>query len=89
MLNCVLLGLKFPEPLDVHFPVVVIPPIVPLTVTVGLLAQTETLAGPALAVGISVMVTLIVSLDKAHIPLAVVVKISLTLPLAVSAELGR
>ena len=84
-----LLGLKLPVPDDVHFPVVVLPPIVPFTATVGLLAQTETVAGPALAVGISVMVIFMVSLASGQIPLAVDVNTSFTEPAAVSAELGK
>ena len=86
--NCILLGLKLPDPFEVHFPVVDVPAIVPETATVGLFAHTEKLGGPASDVGTSVIVTFIVSLARGQIPLAVDVNTNLIEPAAVSAELG-
>ena len=88
MLNEILLGLKLPEPVVVHLPVVVIPPIVPVIATVGLLAHTDTLTGAITEVGIGVIVIFIVSRTRAQIPFAVEVKTKVDVPADISPELG-
>jgi hypothetical protein len=88
VLSWILLGVKLPVPLLVHLPVLVDPDTVPLTLSDGLFAHNENVAGPAFTNGGLVMVISMVSRSAAQMPLAVEVSTSFTEPAAVSAVLG-
>jgi hypothetical protein len=82
----VLFGEKVPLPEEDHIPPEAVVKL-PLNVIAALLAQTVW-SGPALAVGASVIVTVIWSATARHPPLLVVISVSVTVPFPVSAVLG-
>lgn len=82
----VLFGENVPVPEVDHIPPVAIVN-EPLSVTTALLEHTDTLL-PASAVGACVKVTVIRLITGPHAPLLVDVSVKVTLPAAVSAELG-
>ena len=77
--------------LKVPVPPLQLPPVatctLPFRATVPLFAHTVT-SGPALAVGASVKVSSTWSVAALHRPLPVVVRVSVTLPAAISAAVG-
>ena len=82
-----MVGTNIPEPDELHVPIVAPPPMLPLIKAFALLPHTVW-SGPALAVPVGSILTIIVSETGKQFPFPVDVKTKVILPAVESAELA-